>query len=294
MPSPKYNEFSNFMLSMRQKQNEITVEAQRKGEENIPFVGFCEEGVTFENYQIEGVDVEHLKPVGVTKGDTVIVHIHGGAFMSGSSYSTRNFTSTLCHETGFEVISIDYRLAPEYKWPNGLEDCYKVFNKVSSQYKTVYLVGPSAGGNLCCSMMHKLIDNNKRLPDRACLMSPTTFFDTEFGTHTDRVKRDPMCGVPNYTTGKIAFYVEPGTDVTNKYISPLYGDLSKFPELLIFVGTEELLFDDSVRLYAKAVSQGVKAELVVGEGYMHVFPVMFREFPEIRPYFDKIVAYFKR
>ena len=294
MPSEKYNEFSNMMLGMRKNQKQITVEAQREGDNRIPFVGYCQEGVTYENYQILGVDVEHLKLVGAPKSDTVIVHIHGGAFMSGSSYSTRNFTSTLCYETGHEVISIDYRLAPEHKWPSGLEDCFKVFNHVSKLYKTVYLVGPSAGGNLCCSMMHKLIDNNCRLPDKVCLMSPTTFFDTEEGTHTTRVKRDPMCGVPNYTSDKISFYVEPGTDVRNKYISPLYGDLSKFPELLIFVGTEELLFDDSVLLYAKAVMSGVKAELVVGEGYMHVFPVMFREFPEIRPYFDKIVHYFAK
>lgn len=294
MPSEKYNEFSNMMLGMRKNQKQITVKAQREGDNRIPFVGYCQEGVTYENYQILGVDVEHLKLVGAPKSDTVIVHIHGGAFMSGSSFATRNFTSTLCYETGHEVISIDYRLAPEHKWPNGLEDCFKVFNHVSKLYKTVYLVGPSAGGNLCCSMMHKLIDNNCRLPDKVCLMSPTTFFDTEEGTHTDRVSRDPMCGVPNYTTDKIGFYVEPGTDLRNKYISPLYGDLSKFPELLIFVGTEELLFDDSVLLYAKAVMSGVKAELVVGEGYMHVFPVMFREFPEIKPYFDKIVHYFAK
>ena len=67
MPSEKYNEFSNMMLGMRKNQKQITVEAQREGDNRIPFVGYCQEGVTYENYQILGVDVEHLKLVGAPK-----------------------------------------------------------------------------------------------------------------------------------------------------------------------------------------------------------------------------------
>ena len=55
---------------------------------------------------------------------TVILQIHGGGFISGSSASSAKYTRKIANETGFPVFSVDYRLAPNYKYPDGLSDCW--------------------------------------------------------------------------------------------------------------------------------------------------------------------------
>jgi hormone-sensitive lipase len=112
--------------------------------------------------------------------DALIIHIHGGGFVSMSSSSHENYLRKWCNKLEVPVISIDYRLAPENPYPKALDDVWQAYNWIiesaSNEFKIdlnkIILIGDSAGGNLALSLVYLLIIHNKRLPDALFLAYP--------------------------------------------------------------------------------------------------------------------------
>lgn len=104
--------------------------------------------------------------------DTIIIHIHGGGFISMSSDSHENYLRKWAKALKVPIFSIDYKLAPKYKYPEGLNDIWQAYNwlitnleKLNLKANKVILTGDSAGGNLCILLTYLLILMNKRVPD---------------------------------------------------------------------------------------------------------------------------------
>ena len=180
-----------------------------------------------------------------------------------------------------DVLCFDYRLAPEHPYPAAAEDAMKAWNYLmllGYGARDVIITGDSAGGNLALSLVLKIKEQERLLPRGIVLMSPWTDLTGEGKTFQTKAELDPVLD-KEYIDRMTRAYA-PDRDLTDPYISPLFGDFRGFPPMLIQVGSIEMLLSDSVSVAAKAREQGVKVRLSVYEGMFHVFQMAYLNIPE--------------
>lgn len=202
----------------------------------------------------------------------IILYCHGGGYSTGSCVYARTLTTKLATTTSMDVLSFDYRLAPEHPYPAATEDAMQVWNHLmllGYGARDIILAGDSAGGNLVLSLMLRLKQENRLLPRGAVLMSPWTDLTSSGKSHVAKASIDPVLNV-GYLQEMITNYA-PGRDLTNPLISPLFGDFEGFPPVYIQVGSNEILLDDSNMLYKKLLKANVSVKLDLFKGMWHVF-----------------------
>lgn len=206
-----------------------------------------------------------------------ILYIHGGSWISGSLSGYRAFLSRISQATGAVVLSVDYRLAPEHKFPAGLEDCMQAYqwmckNGPSEQApaSAAFLMGDSAGGNLALATLLKTKDSGKHLPTAVVALSPATDFTGGSPSLASRASVDPIIN-PAVLPALIPVYLGKNAELTDPYVSPLFGNYTGMPPILLQVGDLEVLLNDSTRLAKHAAGQGCDVTLEVWDGMPHVF-----------------------
>lgn len=202
----------------------------------------------------------------------IILYCHGGGYSTGSCVYARTLTTKLATTTSMDVLSFDYRLAPEHPYPAATEDAMQVWNHLmllGYGARDIILAGDSAGGNLVLSLMLRLKQENRLLPRGAVLMSPWTDLTSSGKSHVAKASIDPVLNA-GYLQEMITNYA-PGRDLTNPLISPLFGNFEGFPPVYIQVGSNEILLDDSNMLYKKLLKANVSVKLDLFKGMWHVF-----------------------
>jgi epsilon-lactone hydrolase len=214
-------------------------------------------------------------------GASTIVWTHSGGYAFGSANSYRSFGVALSKASGAQVLLVDYRLAPEHAYPAALDDAKAAYRWVLSggaDAGSVVLGGDSAGGGLAAATLLALKDDGDPLPAGVVVVSP--FADHTFAgaSMTERIDVDPIASKEMLDMLGGLYRVDAPPE--HPYLSPIFGDWTGAPPLLAFVGTDEVLHDDAVRLVARATDAGVDAELVIGEGQAHIWPLFCSLLPE--------------
>lgn len=202
----------------------------------------------------------------------IILYCHGGGYSTGSSLYARTLTGKLAASTSMDVLSFDYRLAPEHPYPAATEDAMQVWNYLmllGYGARDIILAGDSAGGNLALSLTLQLKEEGRLLPRGLVLMSPWTDLTSSGKSYISKAEIDPVLNGA-YLEKMIRNYAE-GQELTNPLISPLFGDYVGFPPTYIQVGNNEILLDDSVMLYKKLLKANVSVKLEMFKGMWHVF-----------------------
>ena len=202
----------------------------------------------------------------------VILYCHGGGYSTGSSLYARTLTGKLAMSTSMDVLSFDYRLAPENPYPAATEDAMRVWNflmLLGYGARDIILAGDSAGGNLALSLTLKLKEQRRLLPRGLVLMSPWTDLTSSGKSHETKSEIDPVLNA-GYLAEMIHNYA-PEQNLEDPFISPLFGDYEVFPPTYIQVGGNEILLDDSVMLYKKLLESNVSVKLDKFDGMWHVF-----------------------
>jgi acetyl esterase/lipase len=171
-----------------------------------------------------------------------------------------------------DVLSFDYRLAPEYPYPAALQDAVKAWNYLmllGYGARDVIVAGDSAGGNLALSLVFKLKEEERLLPRGLVLLSPWTDLTSSGKSHETRKELDPVLDEA-YLERMIQNYA-PSENLENPMISPLFGDFSGFPKTYIQAGDNEILLSDAVSLQKKMSRDGVSAKIDIYKGMWHVF-----------------------
>lgn len=232
-----------------------------------------------------GLAAEWLQPTVPATDDAVILYTHGGGFISGSCADHRALVAKLVASTGLKLLLFEYRLAPEHPFPAALDDTLTAYRWLLTQIKPstrVVIAGESAGGGLCLGTLLALKDlaakgESLKLPVAGVSISPTTDMK--------------LTGKPNIVKGSIepanmffwcSKYYSGINDSGHPYISPLYGDLQGLPPIILTVGTDEGLLDDSLRFADKAKAAGVDVRLIIGEGQVHCYPLLPDFIPEAK------------
>lgn len=204
----------------------------------------------------------------------VVLHLHGGGYVGAMRKHYKQMAGLYSEVGGgATVITVDYRVAPEYTFPAALEDALEAYEWILDQgYSNdqIILAGDSAGGGLAMALVHALKASWRKLPAGIVAMSPWTDVTCSGSSYKDNYEIDPVFGNER---SELVFenpYVG-DADPRDPRISPLFGDFYGFPPMLIQVGTDEMLLSDSISVAEKAKSAGVKVRLSVYNGMFHVF-----------------------
>lgn len=242
-------------------------------------------GYTLEKVTINDVPLERLIPEGGSNGKVVLM-FHGGAYVSPLLDMNRNLAITYSQITqGGEVVNVDYRVAPTDRYPAALNDCvtaYKTLLDFGYKGEDILLVGESAGGGLVLAVTLYLKDHHLPLPKALIAISPWTELAAIAPSHHINYEKDIILGKHGCSIANQL--IEPDycgtTDFKTPYLSPLYGDYTHFPPLLIQVGTYEILYNDATRVAHKAEKAGVNVTFSSYYGMCHCFQELLPELPE--------------
>lgn len=227
--------------------------------------------------EYKAVDIEgmHGEWVSLTRSHMkkyVILYCHGGGYSTGSSLYGRTLTSKLAVSTSMDVLSFDYRLAPENPYPAAIEDAMKAWNylmMLGYGARDVIIAGDSAGGNMALVLVQQIKRAGRILPRGVLLLSPWTDLTSSGKSFSERAEVDPVLNA-EYINRMIAAYAQ-DEDLTNSDISPLFGDFDGFPSTYIQVGENEILYSDATELYRKLMKANVPVRMNTFKGMWHVF-----------------------
>ena len=211
---------------------------------------------------------------GVKDIDKLIIHIHGGGFISMSSNSHQIYTRIWTRDTKIPVISIDYRLSPEYAYPCALDDWWQVYlwiinwsaEQLNINPKTIILVGDSAGGNIAASLTTLAIQHKVKIPDMLILPYPAMTLSKESMVPSIFYSlTDPILNL-NFLNMWFDWYLKEDHDAVNdNLISPIKTPeeiLKQFPPIRMMVGTMDPLRDIAYLFLQKWVDVGVDVKLL--------------------------------
>jgi acetyl esterase/lipase len=254
------------------------------------------EGISSRANSLGGIPAITLEPLAGTPERTV-VYFHGGGYVSGSPPDRYlPLAGAVALAANARVHVVDYRLAPESRFPVAFEDCLAAYRWAVGQGGadpgSVAVLGDSAGGNLAVAVTVAARDENLPLPSCVAVISP--FADLTFSGESmeQRKLADP------YVTRELlesmaAEYLD-DADPADPRCSSVFADLRDLPPMLIQVGEDEILFDDAVRIRDVAVAAGVETNFAPWAHGIHVWPVYVSAgLPESALAIEQLAAFLK-
>jgi acetyl esterase/lipase len=270
-----------------------TLEQQRAAMDLLAAMNPLPADVTFTAVSANGVPAEWLSAPGADP-TRVVMYLHGGGYLIGSLLSHRELAARIGRAAGARALSVAYRLAPEHPFPAAVDDAVAAYRWLLEQgvsAANIVIAGDSAGGGLTVATLVALKDLGEQLPAAGVCLSPWVDLEGLGESMTERDAVDPMIHKEGLLQTAESYLH--GADVRSPLAAPLYADLSGLPPLLIHVGTNETLYDDSTRLVARAKAAGVDVTFEEWPELFHVFQAMAM-LPEAREATDKIGTFVRQ
>jgi acetyl esterase/lipase len=220
-------------------------------------------------------------------GETEIMYLYGGGYVISSPHARRKLAGHLANASGARALVPRYHLAPESPFPSAVEDAatdYRWLMEEGHRPERIIIVGDSSAGGLTVATILKLREDGTPLPAGGVSISP--WVDLACTGQTLETNAAADLTVTKASLMRMAGQYLNGADPRTPLASPLYADLSGLPPLLIVVGGDEALLDDSVGLARAAGIAGVDVTLYIGAGMQHIFPIYCGMMPEA----DAVVA----
>jgi len=252
--------------------------------------------VIYQREQIGIVPVEWIKAE-KAPDSPLILFFHGGGYAFGgleASWQTPTQLSKIAH---IKILSVNYRHAPEHPYPAALNDAMAIYDYLlttkSLEPKQIVVSGGSAGGGLALALLLRLRDESKPLPAGAALFSPWTDLKFTGASLKANKNKDPDLMESDL---QILASIYSGSPRKRKlpYVSPVYGDFTGLPPLLVDAGELEILLDDSSRLVEKAEKAGVEIHFKEWKDMNHVFHSLFDHIPEPNQAFQRVAEFLKK
>ncbi|MGF6791936.1 alpha/beta hydrolase [Paraburkholderia sp. 35.1] len=227
--------------------------------------------------------------------EPTVLYCHGGGYYFCSPRTHRSLTFALATRADARLFSLDYRLAPEHRFPAALDDATAAYRQLLAMGiapSSIVVAGDSAGGGLALATLVALRDAGAPMPAGGLLFSPWTDLATTGASLRTNDSVDPMfCGASIERAAKIYLGDAPAT---HPYASPVYADLRGLPPLFLQVGSTEVLLDDARRVADNAHAAGVDCECEVWKNLPHVWPMFAPFMPEANRALDRAAAFVRR
>ena len=270
---------------------DIPLEQRRKGMEKVAFK--AADDIQVENVTVAGRTAEWLRAPGVQAG-RALLYLHGGGYVMGSLTTHRALAGEFSRAAQAAVLLVDYRLAPEAPFPAAVEDGVASLRWLLDHGfapKNLAIAGDSAGGGLTAATLVSARDQKVPMPAAAVCISPWSDLTCSNESYKTRAEADPM--VTPDGIGSMADVYLQGKDPKHPYASPNFADLRSLPSLLIHVGRDEVLLDDSIKLHEKAQADGVDSTLEVWEDMIHVWHAFHPMLPEGKQAIARVGAFLR-
>lgn len=233
----------------------------------------------------------------------ILIFFHGGGWVIGNIDSYTSVCSNMAKQTGHIVVSVDYRLAPEHKFPAAPEDCYAVTREIFSDAtlfnvnpEDITLIGDSAGGNLAAVVSLMARDRGEFLPKKQILLYPSTGSD-----HSDN---SPYASVSEngtdylLTSRRISDYMElyirNEEDLSNPYLAPILSrDLTNQPNTLIITAEFDPLRDEAEIYGKKLYENGNQVEVYRMKDALHGFITLPKHFVHVKRSYELMNQFLK-
>ena len=257
----------------------VDIQASRARLEKLAVLAPIKESVRVKSIDMNGVLGESILPPNCHES-RIVLFLHGGAYLFGSPNSHRELAAVIAEKANAQAITPDYRLAPEHPFPAALEDVYTTYKwllQQDIQPRQVILSGDSAGGGLVLALLLTLLEEKQPLPAAVVLLSPWTKPEATTEELIERYKGPDI--TKNDLWFKAMLYAD-GHDISDRLISPINGDYTGAPPVLIQAGGNERLLEDSTELYDRLATQGVNVTLEIWDELFHVFQIFSSMLPE--------------
>ncbi|TKT80415.1 alpha/beta hydrolase [Aquamicrobium sp. LC103] len=238
--------------------------------------------------QVDGHVVYEVRP---KDGEATrrVLYLHGGAYCFEITSFHWRLIAEMCERLSAHISVPVYPLAPEHDFHAIFGMGAAVYRDVMAAADEVAVMGDSAGGNMALVLTLMAAEEGWKLPSRLVLISP----GVDMTLTNDETRRaallDPWLDIPGGMEAVRIYAAE--LDFSDWRISPSYGELSVLPPTLIFSGTRDLLYPDTVVFAEKARAAGAEVELVTGKGMIHVWPLI--DMPETRIARDRMVEFLR-
>ncbi|MDT0509882.1 alpha/beta hydrolase [Novosphingobium sp. MMS21-SN21R] len=216
--------------------------------------------------------VFEVVPQGLSADDrTVVLEMHGGALILCGGELCELMAMGSAARLQRRIWSVDYRMPPEHPYPAALDDCmaaYRALLEVRQPHEII-VSGGSAGGNLAAALILRAKDEGLPMPAGLILGTPEIDLTESGDTFHTLDGVDP--GLASLMAVNLLY--ANGADLKHPYLSPLFGDLSAFPPVILTSGTRDLYLSNTVRMHRALRAAGVQAELHLTEAGPHTgFP----------------------
>lgn len=199
--------------------------------------------------------------------DRIIIYLHGGGFAAGSIRTHGNMVSHFAKELHAKILFIEYALAPENPYPAGLNDTLTVYRALAGRYPghPLNLIGDSAGASMIISAVGEILKQHLPLPDAVVLISPWVSLACDYPSMEENAQidqtlnKDMLQRFARAYTGTVPLEVS----------SPEKAPLTQFPPVLVMVGTNEVLLDDSKHFYNDIKNLQEKSRLTIYDDQPH-------------------------
>lgn len=255
--------------------------------------------IVTKNFSIKSFDrypvpVKLYQIVNGKSASPVVLYTHGGGYFSGDLEYHDSFLSTLSRITGFSVLSYNYRLCPEYRFPVPFKDgvsCLRYLidnaSELGIDQQKILLMGDSAGAGISAGLalycsVHKIPIRMQYLIYPA--LNPLTVRAEPGNTRHELLKK---VAVWSYESNKLMYEGLFGEDNFERYLAKkdandlmgedaiffpfLKDDLNGFPETVIEIGDLDIFYDDCLDFHRRLKASGVKSELIEFKGYVHAY-----------------------
>lgn len=251
---------------------------------------------------------DHAIPVRLFAPDgegpfSLLLFFHGGGWVTGGIENYTGVCADLAKATGCTVASVDYRLAPEHKFPTAPEDCYTVAREFflgrvpDVNPDDITLIGDSAGGNLAAAVSLMARDRGEFLPKRQILLYPSTY--------NDHSEQSPFPSVRDNGTDYLLtsrriqnvtlLYRSSDDDLSNPYFAPLLAsDFSRQPRTLLITAEYCPLRDEGEAYGEKLRAAGNEVEAVRIPDALHAYMMLPPRFEQVRQTYQIINAFLQR
>ena len=253
------------------------------------------EGVRRGEAELGGIPAVALQPL-AGRPDRTVLYFHGGGYVSGSPPDRYlPLGAAVALAANAQVYVVDYRLAPQTRFPGAFEDCQRAYEWLvtrSVDTQPLVLLGDSAGGNLAVAVTAAARDQGLALPAAVAVLSPLADLSLGGASIDERKHSDPLV-TREMLEHTVAEYVA-GGDPRDPRCSAIYTEMRGFPPLLIQVGENEILYDDAIRIRDAAIAAGVDVTFESWRHGIHVWPVFISSgLPESAAAVERIATFFK-
>jgi epsilon-lactone hydrolase len=249
-------------------------------------------GVKVEPDVIAGVKVFRVTPNEVAEANRnrLLIHVHGGGYVLGPGESGTGEAILMAGRGHFKVISIDYRMPPDFPYPAAMDDAMAVYKEIvrTTDPKKIAIFGTSTGGGMTLAMVLRAKAEGLPLPAAIAPGTPWSDITKTGDTYFTNDMVDNILVSNEGRLGDAAKLYANGHDLKDPILSPIYGDMHEFPPTILTSGTRDLFLSNTVPVHRKLRDAGVF------EGMSHAQYNIATDAPESKAHYAELSAWFDK